>query len=105
MSLNFRPAHHHLEFMAPLSACRATELVQFVAAHANGTIVDLGCDCRGCCYSDGSHCGAPEAAIVAAAGLLVLAGALSVQSIHQLGGENGIQIDIRRFGPNTFWHQ
>ncbi|NOK62513.1 MAG: putative protein YjhP-like [Chloroflexi bacterium AL-W] len=43
MSLHFRPAHHHLEFMAPLSGYRATELVQFVAAHAHGTVVDLGC--------------------------------------------------------------
>jgi cyclopropane fatty-acyl-phospholipid synthase-like methyltransferase len=39
----FAPAYRYLEFMAPLSERRARQLVQFVAAHAAGTVVDVGC--------------------------------------------------------------
>jgi hypothetical protein len=43
MSATLSPAHRHLEFMSPLSGQRADALVKFVAAHARGTVVDIGC--------------------------------------------------------------
>jgi SAM-dependent methyltransferase len=43
MPTDFAPFHRYLEFMSPLSGSRANELVQFAAAHADGTVVDVGC--------------------------------------------------------------
>jgi cyclopropane fatty-acyl-phospholipid synthase-like methyltransferase len=43
MPSDFAPFYRYLEFMSPLSGQRASELVQFVAAHADGTVVDVGC--------------------------------------------------------------
>jgi hypothetical protein len=43
MPEEFAPVYRYLEFMSPLSDRRAHELVQFVAARAHGTVVDVGC--------------------------------------------------------------
>jgi hypothetical protein len=43
MPAEFAPAHRYLEFMSPLSGQRADQLVQFLAAHAGGMVVDVGC--------------------------------------------------------------
>lgn len=43
MPAEFAPAHRYLEFMSPLSGQRAGQLVQFMAAHTSGTVVDVGC--------------------------------------------------------------
>lgn len=43
MPAEFAPAHRYLEFMSPLSEQRADRLVRFIAAHADGTVVDVGC--------------------------------------------------------------
>lgn len=41
------PHHQHLAFMSPLSGQRAASLVAFLAAHARGTVVDIGCGWAG----------------------------------------------------------
>lgn len=43
MPPDFAPFHRYLEFMSPLSGERADELVQFIAAQAEGTVFDVGC--------------------------------------------------------------
>lgn len=47
MNFEFAPHHHHLAFIAPLSVPRADELVRFLAAHARGLVVDVGCGWAG----------------------------------------------------------
>jgi SAM-dependent methyltransferase len=41
------PHHQHLAFMSPLSGQRAASLVNFLKAHARGTVVDIGCGWAG----------------------------------------------------------
>ncbi len=43
MPTEFAPIHRYLEFLSPLSGQRAGQLVQFAAAHSEGTVVDVGC--------------------------------------------------------------
>lgn len=41
--MQLSPPHRHLEFMSPLSGSRADELVVFLATHARGNVIDVGC--------------------------------------------------------------
>jgi hypothetical protein len=43
MPIDFDPHHRHLDFMSPLSEARADRLAAFMAAHARGTVLDIGC--------------------------------------------------------------
>lgn len=43
MTIELRPFHADLTFMSPLSDSRAAELVGFLAQHARGNVVDIGC--------------------------------------------------------------